>query len=231
METNKFQQAIVSNFFQRVHFMKFRQSTGTCFTYYDDENNEYFITAKHVIEGIGNSGTIQIMQDNVWKNLNVTVKYHTNNEIDIVLLIPETRIIIHPSNVKCSMHGISLGQDTFFLGFPYGIYSNTGSDIQPHSPLPFIKKGVTASIVNEKGKIILYLDGHNNPGFSGGPVCFQNIFTGEYQIAAVVSAYRLNNPQNIMNEKGEKSDLLYMENSGIVISYSIDHVLDIIKNF
>ena len=73
----------------------------------------------------------------------------------------------------------------------------------------------------------ILLDGHNNPGFSGGPV----IVTGkdpsknEIKVIAVIAAY-LNQSKIIKSPVG---DLVNDENSGIVISYSINHVNEIIK--
>lgn len=218
---------VVSSQIEKVYFLKYGNSTGTCFTYYNG-GIEYLVTAKHVISGIGNSGEVQIYHEDTWKNIHVSVYYHTNKKVDVAVMSSETRIINNPLEIQYSMDGISPGQDTFFLGYPYGLFSNLGDNLNGSFPIPFIKKGTCASIIKENGQNILYLDGHNNPGFSGGPVCFTNLFSKKHHIAGVVSAYRLNNPQQILNAQHEKIDLLYMENSGIIICYPINCVDEII---
>ena len=75
-------------------------------------------------------------------------------------------------------------QQAFFLGFPYGIgdrfLKETGH------PVAFVKRVTVSTLF---GKPYL-LDGHNNPGFSGGPVVFCPPGRKEFQVAAVVSGYR-----------------------------------------
>ncbi len=220
---------VVSNQIEKVFFLKYGNSTGTCFTFYD-KNKEYLITAKHVINGIGSSGKIQIFHGNIWKNVAVNVLYHSNKNVDVAVMELNIKILNNPLKIQYSMDSISPGQDTFFLGFPYGLFSNLGDNLLSSFPIPFIKKGTCSSIIKENGQNILYLDGHNNPGFSGGPVCFTNLFSKEFHIAGVVSAYKLNNPQQILNSQHEKTDLLYRENSGIVKCYPISCVNEIIDS-
>lgn len=73
----------------------------------------------------------------------------------------------------------------------------------------------------------IFLDGHNNPGFSGGPVVITNHENGKtrMQIIGIVSAY-LNEEKIIKTPLG---DFKNSENSGIVLSYAFDHVFEIIK--
>jgi len=120
--------------------------------------------------------------------------------------------------------GIHIGQDIYFLGFPFGLGSDVGS-INRQFPLPFIKKGVLSSIVKERsGANVFYLDGNNNPGFSGGPVVFApSNDRREYQVAAVISGYRLD-PQPIY-AGDQPTQLSARHNTGIVISYDIGHAL------
>lgn len=215
---------------QKTFFIRVNQSTGSGFALYDNKGDEYLITAKHVVDILGNKGDIQIFHENTWKDLSIKVFRHSNNEIDIALLKAEVRIIPNPLPIVYSLGDINIGQDTYFLGFPYGIFSNIGNTINSNFPIPFVKKG-TCSLINHENEVTkLYLDGHNNPGFSGGPVCFKNEQTNKFHIGAVVSAYRLNNPQPTRNKDGQETDLYYMENSGIVISYDIKHAFEILNS-
>ena len=74
----------------------------------------------------------------------------------------------------------------------------------------------------------IFLDGHNNPGFSGGPVVITNLGNEskhKMRIIGVISAY-LNEEKVIKTPYG---DFKNRENSGIVVSYAFDHVFEIIK--
>lgn len=73
------------------------------------------------------------------------------------------------------------------------------------------------------------LDGHNNPGFSGGPVVFhvpgkQKL---EYKVIGVISAYR--QQEGDVYYDGKATGLKHVENAGIIIAPSIKRVIDIIN--
>jgi hypothetical protein len=123
--------------------------------------------------------------------------------------------------LKYSTNGLIYGQDSYFLGFPYGL---TGKSIFTEAgfPMPFVKKGVISYF--EKG--LLYLDGHNNPGFSGGPVVFGSPGNAVTNIAGVISGYKSTfNPVLIDKKPTEYS---FQENTGIIIVYPIENAIDII---
>ena len=78
---------------------------------------------------------------------------------------------------------------------------------------------------------VLYLDGHNNPGFSGGPVIFANYSKQDrLQIAGVVSGCRtqptevldveVEESQSSTGEKQKKIIHYVPENAGIIVAYS-----------
>jgi hypothetical protein len=41
--------------------------------------------------------------------------------------------------------------------------------------VPLIKKAIISATVHEHGATVLLLDGHNNPGFSGGPIVYRDL--------------------------------------------------------
>jgi len=59
-----------------------------------------------------------------------------------------------------------LGQDVYFLGFPFGITDNVQT-LSHYYPLPLIKKGIlSASFSMGKGSVhIMYFDAINNAVF------------------------------------------------------------------
>jgi hypothetical protein len=73
-----------------------------------------------------------------------------------------------------------------------------------------------------------FLDGHNNPGFSGGPVVFKEPNKNEFKVASVISGYRYTNEPIFAGE--EKVPLAYRYNTGIIISYGIKHGVDLIES-
>ena len=75
---------------------------------------------------------------------------------------------------------------------------------------------------------VLFLDGINNPGFSGGPVCFKDSKSNKYKIAGLINSYR-NNKSAVFKEDGIKTDLYTLENTGIVNACSIHRVFEIIE--
>ena len=76
-----------------------------------------------------------------------------------------------------------LSQDVYFLGFPYDL-TNDGGTINRNFPIPLIKKGILSAIQVGEVKTLL-LDGHNNPGFSGGPVVCQIVNGRSDELTAI----------------------------------------------
>ena len=89
-------------------------------------------------------------------------------------------------------------------------------------PLPLVKGALTSGSIGEKGNPETFvLDGHNNPGFSGGPVVFRpaNNPNGELRVMAIVSAYRTEDVDVMF--QGEPTGLTHSTNTGIVVCPSI----------
>jgi hypothetical protein len=79
----------------------------------------------------------------------------------------------------------------------------------------------------ENPRKVLLLDGLNNPGFSGGPVVFKNVYDNTFYVAAVISAYRF----EIANafHKNKEVDIQIRTNTGIIISHGIEGAIELIK--
>ena len=152
---------------------------------------------------------------------------HCNGEIDISVLA--TNIRLSPDfPLPPTMAGIIYGQDVFFLGFPYGLKGEIGQ-MNRDFPLPFVKKAIFSCLQNTPtGAQLLFLDGHNNPGFSGGPVIFKESNSNEFKVAGLISGYRYNEEPIYQGE--EKLPLVYKYNTGIIISYGIKHAVDLIES-
>lgn len=126
------------------------------------------------------------------------------------------------------MGGIVYGQDVYFLGFPYGMTGEIGQ-MNRDFPLPFVKKAIVSCLqTTQKDAQLLFLDGHNNPGFSGGPVVFKEPNKNDFKVAGVISGYRYN--EEPIYQGDQQVPLAYRYNTGIIFSYGIKHAVDIIKS-
>jgi S1-C subfamily serine protease len=215
---------ITANVLQRIFHIEVGNSTGTCFTI-DVDNKQYIVTAKHLVENISAQSTVDMFYDEQWKKIDITLIGHGQNDIDISVL--STDFQLSPTlPLPPTSAGIIYGQDVYFLGFPYGMFSQPG-DIMRNFPMPFVKKAILSNISAINNVQIFSLDGQNNPGFSGGPVVFKSLDSNDYKVAAVISGYRYTN-EPIFNGAKELP-LVYRHNTGIIFAYGIKHATDLIN--
>jgi len=215
---------------QRVFEIKYGTGVGTCFLLSVD-SIDYLITSRHIFGGspIHKSKVeFELLKEKKWIKFPATLMLNVNSNIDIAVLSLGTNEA-KGNGFDIGGLGYYLSQDCYFLGFPYGLHPN--NDINPNAgfPLPMIKKGIISSWTHENPDgLIIFLDGNNNPGFSGGPVVIFNPVgqTHHSRIIAVVTAY-VNDPEKTI--KTPIGDFLTNENTGIVISYHISHAIDIIN--
>jgi hypothetical protein len=218
---------ITTNVFHRVFNIQHGNGSGTCFTV-DLDGRQYLVTARHVVEGIRDGGNVGIFFQGRWVEFPVQVVGIGEQEIDVAVL--SMPIQLSPQyRLEPSSKWLTIGQDVFFLGFPYGIRAEPES-LNRGFPFPLVKKGVVSSFTapgNVEGRFLL--DGHNNPGFSGGPVVFERpgrvqaakgeIIKYDYRIAGIVSAYRYQ--EEPVHHQGQPTPLTFRANTGIVICYNI----------
>ncbi len=201
-------------------------STGTCFTI-DVEDRQYIVTARHVVESV--TDHIKILRDETWKNLSIKLVGHGEGDIDISVLA--TDLQLSPAYPwPTTMDRIGLAQDVYFLGFPYGLANDAGH-LNRNFHAALVKKGILSAIWTDNGIRKLLLDGHNNPGFSGGPVVFQPLENQykklELVVAGVVSGYRFEQSPVYMGDT--QTPFGYRENTGIIIAYDIAYAVDLIR--
>lgn len=214
---------ITANIIKRVFHISNNGYTGTCFTI-EINNKQYIVTAKHIVQDIFHDTTLKIFHENSWKDIQIKLVGHAEGDIDISVFT--TNFQISPT-FKCipSTKDISLGQDTFFLGFPYQMGGM--EELNDNFPIPFIKKAILSSVNITSG--LMYLDGINNPGFSGGPVIFQKKDDPNFRIASVISGFRFNKEPLYSNDNLELNSF-YEYNTGIIISYDIRYAIKLIEN-
>lgn len=137
---------VTVNVLNRVLFIKYNKKAGTGFTI-EVDNKQYIITAKHIVEGIKQNDSIFVFHDCQWRKIEVRNIKFKNPEIDAIILIPPFQIT-PITNVEFTIDDLSLGQDVYFLGFPFGLKTEVGN-LNNNFPIPFVKKGICSSIDNQ----------------------------------------------------------------------------------
>lgn len=219
---------IVSDILCRVFRIRFNSGAGTAFTIERDDV-QYIITAKHLFDNTSNGDvvTIEILREKKYHPINVIVMFSSNPNIDCAVLKtnPYQEVTGKFSNEN-SMEGLILGQDLYFLGFPYNYDDLLMSFPKSATPIPFVKKACLSGLSEKNGQ--LFLDGINNPGFSGGPVCFKDAKTNKYKIAGLINSYRWNR-SSVFASDGTATGFYVQENTGIINACSINEVLSLIE--
>lgn len=219
---------VPSNILQRTFRICFGQSVGTGFTA-DVDGKRYFVTARHVVDGIEGRSEVGIQRQDGWQNFECEVVGLGADDIDVaVLSVQHPLSPDHP--ISFSSNGLYLGQDVYFLGYPYGLEGTAGIAIAANFPLPLVKKAIASGFKMNGNKLeIILLDGHNNPGFSGGPVFFNHIGNEhQYGIAGVVSGFS-STLEPVLTVNGDDTEFVYSYNTGIIVATGISVVMDLIR--
>jgi hypothetical protein len=208
---------------ERTIFIKYQIYTGSAFTF---ERNEiqYLATARHLFPFIENHEkvTFSIKWKNEWHEIPSRIHKHPNDLVDIVILeLPQD--LSPRREMKLSAADVFLSQDAFFVGFPLGRYMEDANFINDGYPLPYVKKGIFSALMFNVVPHIMYLDGINNPGFSGGPCVYRLQDEKIPTICGVVKGYV---PHQI-EVKTPFGSYPFTENSGLVEVHSISHLDEI----
>jgi len=218
------QDAVPIEILRRTLFIKSGGEAGTAFKV-DYKGKVYLVTARHVAAALPlEGGTIQLRQQQEWKDCRITKKIlPLSDSVDIAVLQSE-ETVSKPYEITWSdIGGVTFGQQVWFLGYPYGLGTQfTDAEI------PFIKRGTMSAIdVSNPDAIVLYIDGFNNPGFSGGPIIYWDFKEHVIKILGVVKGYKFENAKVIVN--GAEQNTALLVNSGILIGYSFKHAIDAIE--
>ena len=214
---------ITTNVFSRVFQIQFNGGIGTCFAI-DCENKQYIITAKHVVEGLTNNHLIKIFHANKWVEVNVKlIGHHKIADVSVFALYQQLAFF----ELEPTTRDLTCGQDLYFLGFPFKLRSEIDIRLNNEFPFPLVKKGILSAIMQDNAHGYFFLDGHNNPGFSGGPVVFKPTPNSNFRVAAIISAYRFDNQPVLLN--GNPTESIIQTNTGIILAPRIENALELIK--
>jgi len=232
---------IGTDILQRVFFIATENDTGTAFTM-EHNDIQYLVSAKHIFEDLenddifenGNIVEFNIFHDSKWKKIELKGLIHYIEDIDMIVF-PLKNDLSPRNKLQISFTEMRVSQDIFFLGFPYGMYTQDIKSVNNHFPIPFVKKGILSAFDhNEITGSIGYLDGHTNPGFSGGPIVYKTIDTNETTIAGIMRGYVIHGGKVDFEEIDDDGKMTleqfdYDENSGIIEFQNIKHFYEILE--
>jgi hypothetical protein len=224
-------QVPTSNVLYRVLRLRTATATGSAFTI-EVDGHQYLVTARHLLNGSGSESEVELWLEGRWSKVRVRAIYPAKEVVDIAALdLGRPVTVTFP--LEPSSGGLTLGQQVYFLGYPYGLGTSTAAPAPPgFGELPFLKSGIVSALDDrDPGSGILYLDGQNNPGFSGGPIVFWHAPSRSFRVAGVVRGYR--NEALPVLKRGNLddpdarayNDLYTRSNSGIVIGYDVRHIV------
>ena len=175
-----------ANILTRVLHLKVGSMTGTAFTI-EVDGRQYLVSAKH-LTGEKDIDEIEIWRKG-WHRLQVDVVGIGKGTEDIIVLSAD-EMLTQTLPINVGSGGITLGQNVRFLGFPLGLASGYITE-RGEIRLPLVKAGILIGMKFENNVSRLLVDGHNNKGFSGGPVVFKPLGDGKdvWKMAGVVSGY------------------------------------------
>jgi S1-C subfamily serine protease len=215
---------ITANILMRVFRLRTDDGLGTAFTI-EVDGQQYLVTARHVLgeqAGLVHVTLDGLLGQSVELDFDSVPGVHASADVAAMRLAEP---LTEQFSLEPTMDGMAYGQDCYFLGYPYGL--GFGGDVRPE--LAFIKKAILSASDRSSGVNLMFLDGHNNPGFSGGPVVFyRGAGTSVMHVAGVIAGYRVEH--NTIEVEGEVlPGALVQANSGIVVATDIAHVVETIR--
>ena len=222
-----------SNVLYRVLRLRTGTAVGSAFTI-EVDGGQYLITARHNLKDFGGVGEIDLWLGGRWSRMRARAIVPARQEVDIAALdVGKTVTVTYA--LEPTSAGLTLGQQVYFLGYPAG---TPGSLPAPagFGEIPFLKSGIISAIdTRDPQANVLYLDGQNNPGFSGGPIVFWHARSRRFRVAGVVRGYR-NEALPVLKKKNigdplapAYNDLYTRANSGIVVGFDIRHIVEAIR--
>lgn len=205
----------------RVFQIALGDAIGTAFSL-DVDDRQYLVTARHMVQNIDGPTTIQIFHRDNWNELQVELVGHS--DVDVSVLAPSTQLTHKEMKLDAAPGGFLVGQDVYFAGFPLGL---VGQNIASPFPAPLIKKAIISGAAGTGYKFPIYLDGHNNPGFSGGPVYLQIPKQPHFMVSMIICSFKaVRDP--VYYDDEQQSGLYVLQNSGIIQAYNIRNALELI---
>ena len=221
---------VTTNILLRVFPVRIGARSGTAFTV-EIENRQYLVTAKHVLQG-ELPATIEVEMDD-WTRIPVTLVGRGRGQQDVLVLATD-RQLSAAFPVDIGMAGLMLGQSVRFLGYFPSVRTSPLPGYRKRGA-PLVMSGIVSGFhFDETGAAgpSLWIDGHNNKGFSGGPVVFQPAEAPSpeecrWRIAAVISGY-VPAPVEIRTMAGRPAAAVAIGNAGLLRAIPIRTVRELV---
>jgi S1-C subfamily serine protease len=207
--------------------------------------SQYFVTAAHLFAASHRSAenvSLQMVIQNQLQTYSGKIYFHSDRKVDIAVLklsetieqnltLPEDAVK-YSDTIKKVFRGdgfsldnvfVAVGMESYFMGFPLG---NLGTEVFGIK-FPLVKKAILSGTVRNNGVEVILLDGHNNLGFSGGPVVIYDEEKKTMRLVGVISGY-LPEPVDVRNKN---ETLSVLENSGIIVCYGSQYIMEIFKRY
>ena len=216
---------VSSNILQRTFLVRVGAASGTAFTI-DIDGRQYKVTAEHVIRGLVAGTDLLIRHANDWKKCPVGNVWSASGGTDVAVVSPKKQLSPALEIGVTGSDGFFVSEEVFFLGFPYGYFTEAGQANNDY-PIPFVKRGIISGFTKaSNGHQVIFVDGHNNRGFSGGPVVTTTA-TKQHNVIGVVFGFQ-SVPEPVLFG-GQPTGLTYDYNSGLVVVHNIRPALDYIR--
>jgi S1-C subfamily serine protease len=227
------------NVLSRVYRISFKGESGTAFVL-DYEDRQYFVTARHIMETVGDGSTASVDLQSIneaMKSRSVTVLLGKDKCVDVAILVPKENKVISVEPIPYP-YSFAFGQEAYFLGFPYGLFTVAGQGAVALIKHAYISARVSCTAVykdGDKDQEFILLDGFNNPGFSGGPVVAPDMFSPftnirMQKVIGVIAGYRAENtPLNVDGKALANASIA--TNTGIIFATPIEKAVELIKTY
>jgi len=121
---------------------------------------------------------------------------------------------------------VTIGEGGYFFGYPHGWHSEVDRQY-----VAFVKRASVSAVPKTKnGAHYFYLNGFNNPGFSGGPVAFYDYKSNQWAIVAVISGFEPEAAKKLVGQSYVDADEMLV-NSGVIVAFPIQPALDALDKY
>ncbi len=208
---------------ESVRRIRIGQQTGSSFVLAQD-GRHYLITARHLLGNRTALPSIDLWLFDRWHSVDVAVvgKGHSNSfEQDYLVLACSEQV--SPFALTATHGGFAISQDVYFAGYPYN--AMTDCIFAQNLAYPFVKKAIVSGILHVPGikPGLIILDGHNNEGFSGGPVLLPHVPGIPATAVGIIGGYRT----ELLNVDGGH-ELYVAANAGMIYAAPMAMALEAI---
>jgi hypothetical protein len=160
-----------------------------------------------------------------------------NKCVDVAVLVPNDKKVTTADPIPYP-YTFAFGQEAYFLGFPYGLFTSTAKGGVALIKHAYISARVSCSSIykdGDKDQEFLLLDGFNNPGFSGGPIVAPDMFSPftnvrMQKLVGVIGGYRAESSPLKVDGKA-LANASIATNTGIIFATPIEKAVDLIKTY